>query len=68
MEAVQRIRSDKTIILIAHRLSTVKSCDTIFLMDRGRLLAQGSYDELLAGNETFRRMVSGGVEDVHATL
>lgn len=68
MEAVQRIRSDKTIVLIAHRLSTVKSCDTIFLMDRGRLLAQGSYDELLAGNETFRRMVSGGVEDVHATL
>jgi ABC-type multidrug transport system fused ATPase/permease subunit len=68
MEAVQRIRSDKTIILIAHRLSTVKSCDTIFLMDRGSLLAQGSYDELLAGNETFRRMVSGGVEDVHATL
>ena len=68
MEAVQNIRADKTVILIAHRLSTVKSCDTIFLMDRGRLLAQGSYDELLAGNEVFRRMVSGGVEDVHAAL
>ncbi len=66
MEAVQNIRSDKTVILIAHRLSTVKSCDTIFLMERGRLMAQGSYDELLAGNETFRRMVSGGIEDVHA--
>lgn len=68
MEAVQNIRSDKTVILIAHRLSTVKSCDTIFLMERGRLLAQGSYDELLAGNEVFRRMVSGGVEEVHAAL
>ena len=68
MEAVQNIRADKTVILIAHRLSTVKSCDTIFLMDRGRLLAQGSYDELLAGNEVFRRMVSGGVEEVHAAL
>jgi ABC-type multidrug transport system fused ATPase/permease subunit len=67
MEAVQNIRADKTIILIAHRLSTVKSCDTIFLMERGRLLAQGSYDELLAGNEVFRRMVSGGVEEAHAT-
>ncbi len=66
MEAVQKIRADKTIILIAHRLSTVKTCDTIFLMERGRLMAQGSYDELLAGNETFRRMVSGGLEDVHA--
>lgn len=68
MEAVHNIRADKTVILIAHRLSTVKSCDTIFLMDRGRLLAQGSYDELLAGNEVFRRMVSGGVEEAHATL
>jgi ATP-binding cassette, subfamily B, bacterial PglK len=46
----------------------VKTCDTIFLMDRGRLLAQGSYDELLAGNDVFRRMVAGGVEDTHATL
>ena len=68
MEAVQKIRADKTIILIAHRLTTVKTCDTIFLMDRGRLLAQGSYDELLAGNEAFRRMVAGGAEDAHATL
>ena len=68
MEAVQRIRADKTIILIAHRLSTVKTCDTIFLMDRGRLMAQGSYDELLAGNAEFRRMVAGGVEDTHVAL
>lgn len=63
MEAVQRIRADKTIILIAHRLTTVKTCDTIFLMERGRLLAQGSYDELLAGNDVFRRMVSGGADE-----
>ena len=62
MEAVQRIRGDKTVILIAHRLSTVRSCDTIFLMERGRLLAQGSYDELLATSELFRRMVSGGAD------
>ncbi|MFN3280381.1 MAG: ABC transporter ATP-binding protein, partial [Tabrizicola sp.] len=66
MEAVNRVRADKTIILIAHRLTTVKTCDTIFLMDRGRLLAQGSYDELLAGNATFRRMVAGDAEEVHA--
>lgn len=68
MDAVDRIRADKTIILIAHRLTTVKTCDTIFLMDRGRLLAQGSYDELLAGNEVFRRMVAGGAEEVHVTI
>ncbi|WP_166403074.1 ABC transporter ATP-binding protein [Rhodobacter calidifons] len=68
MEAVNRIRADRTIILIAHRLTTVKTCDTIFLMDRGRLLAQGSYDELLAGNATFRRMVAGDAEEVSAAL
>ncbi len=62
MDAVQRIRADKTIILIAHRLSTVQTCDTIFLMDRGRLLAQGTYDELFATNPVFQRMVSGTSE------
>ena len=68
MEAVNRIRADRTIILIAHRLTTVKTCDTIFLMERGRLMAQGSYDELLEGNATFRRMVAGDAEEVHAAL
>ncbi len=59
MEAVQNIRDDKTIILIAHRLTTVRACDTIFLMEHGQLVAQGTYDELVAQNETFRRMASG---------
>lgn len=58
MEAVQNIRADKTIILIAHRLSTVRACDTIFLMDKGRIAARGTYDELVADNETFRRMAA----------
>ena len=58
-EAVDRIRANKTIILIAHRLSTVKTCDTIFLMEHGRVVAQGTYDELVAENETFRKMAVG---------
>jgi ATP-binding cassette, subfamily B, bacterial PglK len=59
MEAVQNIRADKTIILIAHRLSTVRTCDTIFLLEQGRVVAQGTYDELVRGNETFRKMAIG---------
>jgi len=59
MEAVQNIRTGKTIILIAHRLTTVKDCDLIFLMDHGRVVAHGTYDELVAGNETFRTMAIG---------
>ncbi len=59
MEAVQNIRSDKTIILIAHRLSTVKNCDRIFLMEKGRVVAAGTYDELVKDSEAFRRMAAG---------
>lgn len=59
MEAVQNIRADKTIILIAHRLTTVRSCDTIFLMEGGRVVAQGTYDELVSSNQTFRNMAVG---------
>ena len=59
MEAVANMRGDRTIILIAHRLSTVRDCDTIFLMERGRLAARGTYDELVAQNETFRKMAAG---------
>jgi ATP-binding cassette, subfamily B, bacterial PglK len=59
MEAVQNIRADTTIILIAHRLSTVKDCDQIFLMEKGRVVAQGTYDELVERNPVFRKMAHG---------
>jgi ABC-type multidrug transport system fused ATPase/permease subunit len=60
MEAVQNIRADTTIILIAHRLTTVKDCDRIFLMEKGRIAASGTYDQLVSGNATFRNMAVGG--------
>ncbi len=60
MDAVHKIGGQKTIVMIAHRLSTVRACDTIFLLDHGQLVAQGSYDDLIAGNETFRRMAVNG--------
>ena len=59
MEAVQNIRADTTIILIAHRLSTVRDCDRIFLLNGGQVAAAGTYDELVAGNATFREMAVG---------
>ncbi len=58
MEAVQEIRHDKTVVLIAHRLSTVRNCDVIFLMEHGRVSASGTYDDLVAGSPTFRRMAA----------
>ena len=58
MEAVNNLGHDITIILIAHRLSTVRQCDQIYLLERGELKAKGTYDELIASNLVFRKMAT----------
>ena len=57
MDAVNNLNKEITIILIAHRLSTVKKCDKIYFLDKGELKAQGSYDELIKINKNFSTMV-----------
>lgn len=59
MEAVQNLGHEITIILIAHRLSTVKDCDQIFLLDKGEIKAQGTFVELTQSSERFRTLASG---------
>jgi ABC-type multidrug transport system fused ATPase/permease subunit len=49
----------KTIIMIAHRITTVKNCDRIYLMDKGVIVDQGGYEELYRKNESFRKMADG---------
>lgn len=56
IEAIERLRGDRTIIMIAHRLTTVKNCDIIYMMDKGQVIAQGTYDELLQTSSEFRKM------------
>jgi ATP-binding cassette, subfamily B, bacterial PglK len=56
MEAIEALDRDLTILLIAHRLTTVRGCDTIVQLENGRVVAQGSYDELVAKSQSFRRM------------
>jgi ATP-binding cassette, subfamily B, bacterial PglK len=56
MEAVNNLGRDVTIILIAHRLSTVRQCDQIHLLERGEVKASGTYDELIASNLKFKAM------------
>lgn len=58
MDAVRKLGHDITIILIAHRLSTVKECDTIFLLEKGELKAQGGFEHLVQTNERFRAMAA----------
>jgi ABC-type multidrug transport system fused ATPase/permease subunit len=59
MDAVHNLCHAKTIILIAHRLTTVQGCDTIFMLEGGRLIAEGSYNELLDTSRKFRAMAVG---------
>ena len=54
MDAVQNLGRDITIIMIAHRLTTVKECDVIFLLDNGELAAQGTFEKLVKNNDKFR--------------
>ena len=54
MDAVNNLGKDKTIILIAHRLSTVKKCDKIFLLENGKIKNEGNFEELLKVNDNFR--------------
>lgn len=56
MEAIHEFSGKKTIIMIAHRLKTVQKCDIIYIMDKGKIIDQGSYDELLESNSKFKEM------------
>ena len=59
MESIYKLSKDEiTIIIIAHRLSTVKECDTIFLFDKGELKSQGSFEELIEISAQFRATVN----------
>jgi len=58
MEAMQALGPEYTLLIIAHRLSTVRRCDTIVELDRGRVAALGSYDELLGRSASFRNLVA----------
>lgn len=60
MDAVHSLGNKKTIIIIAHRLSTIRECDQIFYLEQGQVIAVGTYDELLANNLQFSRLVGHG--------
>jgi ATP-binding cassette, subfamily B, bacterial PglK len=57
MNAIDALNRDFTIILIAHRLTTVQHCDVIIELNHGQVVAQGSYDQLIQSSSTFRQMV-----------
>ena len=56
MEAINNFIGKKTIIMIAHRLKTVQKCDQIFFIDKGQIVDEGTYQELIEKNEYFKNM------------
>lgn len=58
MSAVNGLKGQKTLLMIAHRLSTVENCDMIYFMDNGKIVDSGRYEELLERNSHFRKLVN----------
>ncbi|HEY9661794.1 MAG TPA: ABC transporter ATP-binding protein, partial [Allocoleopsis sp.] len=47
-EAIQSLSGMKTLIIIAHRLTTVENCDVVYMLEKGRIVKAGSYREVVA--------------------
>jgi ATP-binding cassette, subfamily B, bacterial PglK len=58
MEAIHSLAGKKTIILVAHRLSTVEPCDHIFVLSQGQLVEQGKWVELMSSGTHLRRLAA----------
>lgn len=56
MDTIEGLNRDLTIVLIAHRLTTIRRCDTIVELEHGRVAARGTYEQLLESSASFRRM------------
>jgi ATP-binding cassette subfamily B protein len=60
MDAIESLDRDLTVLIIAHRLTTVRRCDHIVVLEGGKLKALGGFDDLLATNLSFQAMARGG--------
>ena len=58
VRAIYEQLPDVTIIMVAHRISTVTRCDRLYAIDRGRVVAEGSYEQLIESSEMFRQLAS----------
>lgn len=57
-EAISELVRDKTLLVIAHRLNTVKAADHILVVDKGRIQEQGKHEELINNNKLYSKMYS----------
>jgi ATP-binding cassette subfamily C protein len=63
VRSIHELSQVRTIVIIAHRLNTLKACDQIYLLEKGQIIDQGTYDELLGKSDTFRKMAKVETHD-----
>ncbi len=64
MAAINELTKEKTVIMIAHRLKTVRNADTIVVIDKGKIVEQGKHDELVKQNGIYARFIDSRREAV----
>jgi ATP-binding cassette, subfamily B, bacterial PglK len=64
MSSIDTLKGGLTILNIAHRITTVRHCDIIVELDQGRIVMQGTYEQLLDRSPSFGKMVRAGEEEI----
>ena len=59
MEAIDALTHEKTVVMIAHRLKTVRHADQIIVLDQGKIAQRGTHEELMRKDGIYRRFISG---------
>jgi ABC-type multidrug transport system fused ATPase/permease subunit len=63
MGALSQLHQSLTLIIVAHRLTTVRNCDFIVELDKGRIIATGTYDELMERSPSFKKLATASDHD-----
>lgn len=66
--AIQRLMEDKIVIIIGHRLQTMHWASTLYVLKNGRIIQQGSYEELIAVDGYFKDLVTSGLGEFSSTI
>ena len=61
-QAIDNLQGDFTILIVAHRLSTIKNCDNILFLDEGKIEAEGSHEELLHKCDKYKKLYESEIE------